>query len=310
MASPQIEEGYTKIANAILEALTRIRIPGESMQILLTVLRKTYGFNKKEDIISLSQFNLYTGIAKTSIIRGIKRLISMNLIYKEVNGNGRTYCINKDYSTWKPFTKKLIVYKEVNNRLQRSKFSFTKKLHTKESIKRKYQKKESTPSLKKLFDQKSEAYRLSKLLFDLILKNNPHSRLHAYKNEEKEAIIQRWAKDIDLLIHKDGQHPSIVEEVIRFVTADGFWGTNILSGAKLREKWDTLVAQMGKKKKAADEEECTQLDVAGNPLKKLRPRRNEEDDVPIDPATGNPAETIAFTSTRKSVQQKFREGLL
>lgn len=290
MANPQVEEGYTKIANAILDALTRIRIPGESMQILLTVLRKTFGFNKKEDIISLSQFNLYTGIAKPSIIRGIKQLESMNLIYKNVNRNGRTYCINKDYSTWKPLTKKLIIYKEVNNCLQRSKFSFTKTLPTKESIKRKYQKKESSPSLKKLFNQKNDEYRVSKLLFDLILKNNPHSRLHACQNGDKEKTIQRWAQDIDLLISKDGQQSLIVEEVIRFTTADGFWGPNVLSGAKLREKWDTLVAQMGKKKNTDDEEDefAGVVDTSGRRLPKSKPRSAEKDDVLIDPATGNP----------------------
>lgn len=311
MASPQIEEGYTKIANEIMEALMKIRIPGEAMQMLLTILRKTYGYNKKEDVISLSQFNLYTGIIKPSIIRGIKQLISMNLIYKKVNGQTASYCFNKDYSTWKPLAKKLTISKNANNRLRKSKFSLAKKLHTKESIKRKYQKKESTPSLKKFFNQKSEAYKAAALLFNLILKNNQHSRLHACQNGDKERIIQRWAGDIDLLIRLDGQEPSTVEEVIRWSQQDGFWRANILSGAKLREKWDTLVAQTGKRKNAADEEGCTQLDVAGRPLKKLSPRRKEEeDDVSIDPATGNPLETMQTTSTRKSTQQRFKEGLI
>jgi len=134
----------------------------------------------------------------------------------------------------------------------------------------------SCPSLQKLSDQKSDAYRLSKLLSDLILKNNPHSRLH---NSDKEKVLQRWAKDIDLLIRKDGQQPLIVEEVMRFATADGFWGPNILSGAKLREKWDTLVKTHMKRKGVSTSKANSQntgglddpmLGPSGTPLKVLR----------------------------------------
>ena len=47
MANPQKENGYTSIANDIVEALAGIRIPGEARQCLDVILRKTYGWNKK-----------------------------------------------------------------------------------------------------------------------------------------------------------------------------------------------------------------------------------------------------------------------
>lgn len=119
---------YTRIDNELLEAMARIRIPGEAMQVLLVIARKTYGYQKREDSIPLSQFNLYTGISKPSIVRAIETLESkMNIIYKKVNGHSAIYRINKDFSTWNPlpkrstFTKKLTnVYKKVNNRLLKS----------------------------------------------------------------------------------------------------------------------------------------------------------------------------------------------
>ena len=97
MADPQIENGFCMLPNELLEAIARIRIPGESMQVFLVIIRKTYGFHKHEDRISLSQFNLSTGLAKSSIIRALRILISMNLIYKKVNGTVSTYRILKDY---------------------------------------------------------------------------------------------------------------------------------------------------------------------------------------------------------------------
>ena len=81
MASPQKENGYTAISNELLDALSRIRIPGESRQVLDVIIRKTYGFNKKYDCISNSQFVKYTGIKKQHVSRAVAKLKNMNIIY-------------------------------------------------------------------------------------------------------------------------------------------------------------------------------------------------------------------------------------
>ena len=114
MTSPQLENGFTQIANELLEALARIRIPGESRQILDVVIRKTYGFHKKEDPISLSQFVLATGIKRPNIIRAIKQLININLIIKNDTGITCKYSINKVFTTWRPLSKKIHVSKKIS----------------------------------------------------------------------------------------------------------------------------------------------------------------------------------------------------
>ena len=87
--------------------------------------------------------------------------------------------------------------------------------------------------------------RLAARLFNEICKNNPKIRLLQFSEMRRNASIQRWAVDIDLLMRVDRQQPSTVEEVIVWATRDvDFWGSNILSGRKLRKHWDTLVAQM------------------------------------------------------------------
>jgi len=63
---PQKENGYTPIANEIMDALCSHRISGEERQLLDCIIRKTYGWNKKVDEISLSQFMKMTGMYKTS----------------------------------------------------------------------------------------------------------------------------------------------------------------------------------------------------------------------------------------------------
>lgn len=47
------------------------------------------------------------------------------------------------------------------------------------------------------------------------------------------------------MIRVDGRSPERIAEVIRWATRDSFWSKNILSTAKLREKFDALVMKMG-----------------------------------------------------------------
>lgn len=143
MASPQVENGHIKIANELWDALVKYRLPGEQMQCLMVILRQTYGWNKKIDAIALSQFVEKTGLAKSSVIRALKGLQdkqiitvykNVNAVYKNVNAIASTYQINKDFQNWKPVYKKVTVYKKVNERLQKSKSSFTKMYPTKDTI--------------------------------------------------------------------------------------------------------------------------------------------------------------------------------
>jgi len=94
------------------------------------------------------------------------------------------------------------------------------------------------------FSPESDPCKLSIMLLESILSNNPNSRLHHCANGNREKTIQGWAADIDRLIRTDKQEPKLIERVIKFATTDPFWKPNILSGRKLREKWDTLVIKL------------------------------------------------------------------
>jgi phage replication O-like protein O len=110
MANPQKEEGYTAIANEIMEALCRIRIRGEEMQVLNVILRKTYGWKKCEDTIALSKFVEMTGMKKPNVVRAISGLLSKMIIIviKNDNAPAHVYKFNKDYDKWVPLSKKMV----------------------------------------------------------------------------------------------------------------------------------------------------------------------------------------------------------
>lgn len=108
MANPQIEKGYIKISNEIYDALCKIRIPGEPRQLFDFIIRKTYGFNRKEALLTLDEFRI-TGISdKGNISRGLKKLQKMGVIIvtKRDNKSDCFYSIQKDYDLWEPLAKK------------------------------------------------------------------------------------------------------------------------------------------------------------------------------------------------------------
>jgi phage replication O-like protein O len=135
MASPQVENGYLKIATELWDALIRYRLPGEQRQIVDAIIRKTYGYNKKQDAISLSQFVKMTGCKKPNIIRSIKSLLSKKIIVviKTDNKIAHVYKINKNYQSWVPLSKKITLSKVITNVIKTDNDSLSKVIPTKDN---------------------------------------------------------------------------------------------------------------------------------------------------------------------------------
>jgi len=100
MANPQLENGHTKIANELMEALCKFRIPGEQRLVFDCIIRYTYGWHKKNDTIALSQFVSMTGLKKPNVVRAIASLVEHSVIKHDND----SYSINKDYEQWQQFT--------------------------------------------------------------------------------------------------------------------------------------------------------------------------------------------------------------
>jgi phage replication O-like protein O len=96
MANPQKENGFTPIANEVVEQLVKLRIPASEKDILFFVIRKTYGYHKKEDRISLTQFELGTLLSRVTVVKALKNLISRNILVK----SGLLFRFNKNYESW------------------------------------------------------------------------------------------------------------------------------------------------------------------------------------------------------------------
>lgn len=103
---PQLEDGFTRIANEILEALARTPLSGAERRILDVVLRKTYGWGEKDARISYRYFAKATGMSKSNCANIAKRLANKKVLLR-VDTYPLTYRFNKHYDEWKTSTNRV-----------------------------------------------------------------------------------------------------------------------------------------------------------------------------------------------------------
>lgn len=101
VANVQTENGYTRIANEILENIAQIKLSPTQYRLIFIVWRYTYGFQRKEHNMSLTFLHEATGCDKRQIQRELTRLEERKIIFQTIkNGSYRLIQFNKNYEEW------------------------------------------------------------------------------------------------------------------------------------------------------------------------------------------------------------------
>jgi len=98
--SPQLEHGYTRIVNALLEALVRYPLSGGEWRVIITVIRLTYGWHKKSAPISTGQIARMTGMSHRHVKRLIADLLKAGVLTRTKMGRRNLLGPNKCYWLW------------------------------------------------------------------------------------------------------------------------------------------------------------------------------------------------------------------
>jgi phage replication O-like protein O len=240
---------YTQIPNVIFDCWMEKLSPAE-FKIICTICRKTFGWRKDFDHISLRQLEKTTGLSKRWIIKSISSLIEKGLVIKS---RSKTKEGDDDINEYKI---NLVVGSEQNtqgggnlNHTPPSELSthtkerpFTKEKQTKggaggsESAKPKES--QSSPAANDLFV----------FFFDLLKKKNPKMIEPNRKN---------WIADIDKIMRTDKRTLDDLKAVLTwaFNQEDDFWPTAIQSPATLSKLFDRAWAKMNHKSKDKREKE-------------------------------------------------------
>lgn len=99
-ASPQLEDGFLRIANELIEAILVFGFSHREVLVLLTIIRKTYGYGKKTDDISASQIGDMCGIGRQHVTTTLNCLALKNVITKSAGRFGSIIGIQKNYKKW------------------------------------------------------------------------------------------------------------------------------------------------------------------------------------------------------------------
>lgn len=242
MSDPQTEDGYTRIANELLDAILRFPFSKRELNIVLAVIRKTYGYNKKADDMTLTQLADLTSMDLANVSRAVASLSAQNVLLKRQGKYGYILGINKKYSTWNAcqngnLAKLASDPCQIGKRtLPKRQEGLAKTANTKDNPKRQLQK---TTTKENVGDKSPPRFSeddmaIAKEIFSGVLELNP---------KHKPPNMNKWAECVRLMRERDGRTHAEIRALWAWVHRDGFWMKNILSPDKLREKWDRLVIQ-------------------------------------------------------------------
>ena len=133
---PFSEPSYTQFSNDALDYVMRA-VPANTWKIICVAIRKTYGWHKQSDIISLSQFMEYSGIkSRSTLVSAINDALERGILLREQRGNSYEYQLNRNYTVQKLYWSKNCTDASLKT-VPILPPNGTETVHTKESIKEK-----------------------------------------------------------------------------------------------------------------------------------------------------------------------------
>lgn len=253
-----LSNGYTKVANEIQKLKPRLRLSGREWQCFEAVIWLTYGWNKKQDRVTNTVIAELTGLSDTHVSDAIKSLAERKIIFSQKQGMMKLVGVNTEISAWildkpEPGRKFPKMGKSFPKAGKRFPETVDTQYKNKNSIKKNTSENsdESSDSpQKKLPALRPEAAIQSPkgdkwgTADDLKAAEWIFSKVQIVAPTAQQPNWASWSNDIRLMRNAlEVTHHDICE-VFKWANADHFWQTNVMSPAKLREKWDTLKAQM------------------------------------------------------------------
>lgn len=134
MASPQTEDGYLRISLELLEQLYASPLSGAEFRVALFIMRKTWGWQKKEDFISISQVQKAAGLSRKGAVENLNKLVTKRLLVvtkRKLPNAINTYQFNKNYDEWLVTKKTLGSYQTVTRVVTKRKLGVEREVVTK-----------------------------------------------------------------------------------------------------------------------------------------------------------------------------------
>ena len=146
----QVENGnFTRIVNPLIEELIKIPFKGCELAVALFIIRKTYGYQKKQDEISLTQFQKGLNRSRQTIVSALKNLQLVKVARLVKTGVSKKHSnlweINKYSTSWELVNMARLVQRKRGTSLTEAPQLVKTARHTKEITKEKTKEYIATP---------------------------------------------------------------------------------------------------------------------------------------------------------------------
>ena len=88
------DNSFTKVPNSLYDAILSQKLSITQERALLYIIRKTYGFNKPDDMISISRMAEETGFTRRAMVNAVHDLEKMGIIKLGTTRPGRPTYMN------------------------------------------------------------------------------------------------------------------------------------------------------------------------------------------------------------------------
>lgn len=233
-----------QVPNAVIDELMA-ELSGAELKVYLLVLRKTKGWNKETDAISVSQFMESCNLSNRKVIDACNKLVELGLLEQKTGRNKIKVFSVKNYSC-----EESSVVKKVHSGSEESSLSVVKKVHTQNNNTKNTKQNNNTLSSEMQASPtgKAKKYKFSET--DLRLAKDMFAKIRAINPNHKEPNFEDWANTIRLISERDGKSYQDIFDLFCWANQDDFWKANILSPSSLREKWDKLWIKMSTTKQS------------------------------------------------------------
>ena len=273
MASQQIERCLSvEIQNDVLSRLIHAGLSGTEWSLTFAVIHQLKCRDGKAVSISLREFHDLVNLDEESIRKGLKTLRDRSILIQHEPPSftkAASWCFNDNWRSWDSSCSMGVLRQHTPPRqhtespipaqrgvLSEHTVSFSPAPEVPANAREKPQEGAvsasatmnniNTPVVS--FEKNKSSTRCSPSTAAVTLAGQLRDSVRVRDPKAKAARTEDltgWARDIDLLIRIDQRSPDEIRRVIEWCQVPGgFWGPNILSGRKLREKFDTLSGQM------------------------------------------------------------------
>jgi phage replication O-like protein O len=99
MANPQKENGFTPIANEILEHIVTLDLSGSELRTLLFVIRNIYGWNgRKEVSLRIEDIGAGTGLHRITVTKALAELVAKGLLQRQEKPSKGAPSVSEPYT--------------------------------------------------------------------------------------------------------------------------------------------------------------------------------------------------------------------